>query len=560
MRKQALVPLLASVVFLTCCVTTAGETPQSEPNRAVAAQTDSVSVATENIDWLSPIANAEHNSAGNQFLSQLLYQPLFSFSQTSEANYKVDTVRSIGAVSAVSPDGMTFTVDLHNRTWSDGTPITTNDIALWWQLVNDNRDALAGTGAADLIDATARLSVTSDKSFTLTTATKFNPNVYVSNYLAYLIPLPAHAWEDESGDTQTLFQTLSKAGGDPSNELWKTTSGSYTLQANTLSGPITLSANQAYDGLDKPKIATLNLLPNVEVTQAGNSPADVFFLPVTTSKEDIAAWETAGYKTMVQHSWGINYLSLNFNKSITDMYLREVLQLMIDQNAINKTAWAGYSQVGCGPVPVSSADPTQTPCKPEFDLKRARTLLTDHGWDLNTYPITCKDSEKCGPNYSTGSSLELTMLLEPGDFKDRVFPILKANFEEVGIELTAKEVPDVVAEANGCRLGTSDCDWDLGYFGAGASWEFPVYPTGEKIFTTDAVANFGGFSNPNIDENIDDTLSGTDEDAMATYESAIKSRRGYLWLPTPAKRLVIYKDGLEGMRTDTFLPQEWSYQ
>ena len=83
MQKKALVPLLASVIFLTCCVTTAGETPQPEPNRAAVEKTDSVSVATDNIDWLFPIADATHTGAGNQLLSGLLYQPLFSFSQTA---------------------------------------------------------------------------------------------------------------------------------------------------------------------------------------------------------------------------------------------------------------------------------------------------------------------------------------------------------------------------------------------------------------------------------------------------------------------------------------------
>lgn len=560
MQKKALVPLLASVIFLACCVTTAGETPQPEPNRAAVEKTDSVSVATDNIDWLFPIADATHTGAGNQLLSGLLYQPLFSFSQTSEANYHVDTVRSIGAVSAISPDGLTFSVELHNRSWSDGTPITTDDIALWWQLVNDNRSLLEGTGAADLIDATARLSVTGEKSFTLTTATKLSPEVYVSNYLAHIVPVPAHAWADDtSSDTQALFQMLTKAATDPSSELWKTTSGPYTLSSTTLSAPITLAANKAYDGLDKPQIPTLKLMPNVEATTAGNAETDVFYLPITTPQEELKAWEAAGYQTEVQYSWGINYLSLNFNKSVMDMYLREVLQLLIDQKTITTTAWAGYSQVGCGPVPKTATEAASTPCKPEFNVNRARTLLAENGWDLDTYPITCNDSAQCGANYPTGSSLELTMLVEPGEFKDRVFPILEANFEEVGIDLTAKEVPDAIAEANSCRLDNSACDWDLGYFGTGSSWEFPVYPTGEQLFSTNAIANFGGFSNPAIDENITDTLSGEKEDALATYEAAINARRGFIWLPTPAKRLVVYRAGLEGVRTDVFLPQEWSY-
>lgn len=244
-----------------------------------------------------PIADATHTGAGNQLLSGLLYQPLFSFSQTSEANYHVDTVRSIGAVSAISPDGLTFSVELHNRSWSDGTPITTDDIALWWQLVNDNRSLLEGTGAADLIDATARLSVTGEKSFTLTTATKLSPEVYVSNYLAHIVPVPAHAWADDtSSDTQALFQMLTKAATDPSSELWKTTSGPYALSSTTLSAPITLAANKAYDGLDKPQIPTLKLMPNVEATTAGNAETDVFYLPITTSQEELKAWEAAGYQ------------------------------------------------------------------------------------------------------------------------------------------------------------------------------------------------------------------------------------------------------------------------
>lgn len=124
---------------------------------------------------------------------------------------------------------------------------------------------------------------------------------------------------------------------------------------------------------------------------------------------------------------------------------------------------------------------------------------------------------------------------------------LKSNFSAAGIVINLSQAPfnTVVANAHPCS-STSPCNpmWDMEYWGSG--WIFaPDYdPTGDEIFSTDAGSNSGGFSDPRMDQLIDQTEVSSSLNAMYAYEDYGARVLPVVWLPVSYAQLSEIKSNL----------------
>jgi peptide/nickel transport system substrate-binding protein len=556
---------------------------------------DTVTVAFRTPNWILPISAPGFTQGENATFTTALYRHLYEYKLDGSAQYNINTERSMAAPPVVSNGGKTLTITLKDNTWSDGKPVTTRDIQFWWNLVTANKDKWASYREGGFPDNIAEWKITDEKTFSLTTKQAYNTAWFVGNQLNRIVPLPQHAWDKDSatasvGDlastpagAKKVFDFLTTASKDPksyaSNELWKVTSGPWKLDKYVPNGEVVLAAQPNYSGTDKPKLAKVVLRPftsddaEFNVLRAGE--IDYGYIPPANLSQQ-SYLESKDYKVAPWYGWSITYLQLNFNNPKTGVlfkqpYLRQAMQMLVDQPTINKVIWSGMAAPSCGPVPLKpGTEQAADGCVYPFDPAKAKELLETHGWKVTPDgKTTCQTpgtaANQCGEGIAAGTELAFTVTSQSGfAATTKMFAEIKSQMAKLGIELTIKEVPDSVAVTPACKPADATCSWDMSFFGSQGSWYYPVFASGERLFSTGAPVNLGSYSNPEADRLIEATQFSADESALKAYNDFLAKDLPVLWMPNPVYQISAYKSGLQGVEPQDpmnyFYFQDWSWK
>ena len=204
------------------------------------------------------------------------------------------------------------------------------------------------------------------------------------------------------------------------------------------------------------------------------------------------------------YNYGIQYYEINFNNptlgpAFKQLYVRQAIQELVDQEGMTKTVQRGYAYPTTGGVPtqptnqwipsVQNSNGGQGPYP--FSVATATTLLTSHGWKNVGGVMTCETASKCGAGVTAGTKLSMTM-----DYATGV-TVLPAG----GRDLQVRHEPGGHLDQPGAAVLQHDhrrdrspasppqaaCKWQRLYFGG---WNFngPGFePTGEPLFQTGAI-------------------------------------------------------------------------
>ncbi|MEV0829046.1 peptide ABC transporter substrate-binding protein [Nonomuraea rubra] len=573
-RTRIVCGVVAIGLGLSACSGGAGGSAQQSGGGAQG--TDTVTVAFRTPNWILPISAPGFTQGENDIFSTALYRKLYSYKLDGSSADNVDPERSLAEPPAVSDGGKTLTITLKDNTWSDGKPITTKDVQFWWDLVTANKDKWASYKPGGFPDNIDSFKVKDDKTFSLTTNKPYNTAWFVGNQLNRIVPLPQHAWD--KGDAKQTFEELTAASKDPksyaTNPLWKTNSGPWKLQSYVPSGEVVLAKQDTYSGTDKPKLNKIVLRPftgddaEFNVLRAGQ--IDYGYIPPANLSQK-GYLESKGYKVAPWYGWSITYLQLNFNNPRTGVlfkqpYLRQALQMLIDQPTISKVIWSGMAAPTCGPVPAKQGSPAGQGCAYPFDPAKARQLLESHGWKVTPDgQTTCADPALCGEGIAKDTPLSFTVTSQSGfAATTKMFAEIKSAMAKVGVQLTIKEVPDSVAVTPACKPEESKCDWDLSFFGSQGSWYYPAFASGERLFQTDAPVNLGSYSNPEADKLIEKAQFSDDAAALQEYNDFLAKDLPVLWMPNPVYQISAYKSGLQGVEPQDPMNlmyfQDWSWK
>lgn len=592
-RKVGLTAVgLAAVVALVAGCSAGGsssaeDASSSEVNYALPAN------ATPN--WLLPLATAGKMTSHNSSLIRSLYEPLIAYDGSTGT---VDRVADADLADTVefNDDGTQVTITLDERTWSDGEPITSADVTFWLDLVKANKDVWGSYRAGAMPDLIAAVDTPDDKTVVLTFDKAYNTEWLLASQLTLIVPVPAHAWSiTEDGGTadpelvksvegaKQIWEYLIAEGEDLSgyaeNPLFETISGPLALESFSDSGKVTLVKNDAYDGDDAANAETINFLPytstDAEVAAVRAGEVDYGYIP-TNEIDNAGQYEDLGYDVVNWDGWAITYLPYNFHNPemgpvYQQLYVRQALQQLIDQDTISDVVWHGAANPGYGPVPQNPdnkflADEQRENPYP-FDPEAAQALLEDHGWALGSDGIyVCETGAECGADIADGQALSITVLAQSGNTEtDNMFASMKSTFEEAGIGMTIEEAPlnTVLGSIPACESDSPECTWELPFFGAAGSWYFPAYPTGEQLFSTGGGSNFGSYSDEQMDELIQGTLAAGDEAAMQAYSAYGATQLPVMWVPNPVYQVSVIDSELTGVEQDSlgnFHPQRWGWE
>jgi len=584
------VGLAATAGLLAGCSSDGGSTTgggsKDEINYALPAN------ATPN--WLVPLATAGKMTTHNSSLIRSLYEPLVAYDGSTGTVDRVPTA-DLAKDITFGDDDASVTITLDDRTWSDGEPITSADVAFWFDLVKANKDVWGSYRAGSMPDLVASVETPDDKTVVLTFDGSYNEEWLLASQLTLIMPLPVHAWSiTEDGGTpdpelaktpegaQAIWEYLigegEDLGGYAENPLFDTISGPYGLESFSDSGRMTLQKNDAYDGEDAAHISTVNFLPftsnDAEVAAVRSGDVDYGYVP-TSELDNSAQYEDLGYDVVNWDGWAITYLPYNFNNPTmgpvySQLYVRQALQQLIDQDTISDVIWHRAANPGYGPVPQDpdnkflSDEQRENPYP--FDPEAAKALLEDNGWTLGSDGIyECETGADCGDGIADGQKLSITILSQSGSTEtDNMFAEMKSTFEEAGVGVSIESAPlnTVLGSIPSCESDSPECTWELPYFGTAGSWYFPAYPTGEQLFSTGGGSNFGSYSDKKMDELIAGTLAAGDETAMQEYSKYGAMNLPVMWVPNPVYQVSVIDTGLTGVDQDSmgnFHPQRWAW-
>lgn len=271
-----------------------------------------------------------------------------------------------------SDGGLTYTYTLREGlVWSDGTPLTAEDVA--WT-INTSRDQ----GWINHSSVTANLDATVvDERTVRVTSSVPDPKLPILD--VYIVP--KHIWETPAAADVTTYDALDGVGSGPFTLVeWKS-GQSWTMQANDAYWKGRPAIDRVVFRVFTNGDAMVAALEKGEIDAAHSVPASAF------ERLDGAT----GIETVVGSQGGFSELAMNGmagglgdgHPALLDLTVRHAIHHAIDKDALFERVINGFGRPGL--TLGVSPDPAWQPEIPEaeqyrYDPDRARQLLDDAGY------------------------------------------------------------------------------------------------------------------------------------------------------------------------------------
>jgi peptide/nickel transport system substrate-binding protein len=554
-------------------------------------------------NYIFPFTSSTYISVINiNDFQYLMYRPLYWFGNGTQPTLN-------DSLSLANPpvfNGRNVTITLKHYTWSNGTPVTAQNVIFWLNMElaePSNYGAYTGFPAN-----VSNIKAVSPTELTMTMNKSYSPTWFLYNDLSQITPMPA-AWDRTASGPSSCTTTvkdcaavytyldaqskaLSSYVGSP---LWSVVDGPWKLSAFNADGHITFVPNKSYSGPVKPKLAQFQEVPfttdaaEYDVLQAQNSSTkiDYGYLPEQDAPAKPASVAVGtnplgskGYTLAPWYAWSINYFVLNYQSTVADhaaifkqLYFRQALEYMMNQAAVISGPLRGYGALTVGPVGSTPVTTYLSSTGKSGDLYpynpgKAKSLLASHGWNVVPNGVsTCTNPSLCGPGVKAGTGLSFTLPYATGiAWITSEMTQLQSNAATIGIKLNLEPKPfnQVTALAAGnCVVAKISCNWDMGNWGGGWTFAPDFYPTGETLFMSGAVANSGGFADTTNDSLINKTLSSSNLQDMYSWQDYLAPKLPMMWQPNGAYQLNEVSNSLRGALplspTLTINPEAWYF-
>jgi len=553
-------------------------------------------------NYIFPYISASSQSIANmQDLQFLLYRPLYWFGQGSQPTLN----KSLSLAYPPVFSGRTVTIKLKHYMWSNGTPVTAQNVMFW---LNMELDIPADYGLYSGFPANVSdMKAVSSTELTMTMNKSYSPTWFLYNDLSQVTPMPT-AWDRTAAgpsscstipkDCAAVYAYLNAQAKDfstyVSSPLWSIVDGPWKLSSFNPDGHLSFVPNKAYSGPVKPRLAQFKEVPFItaaseyDVLQSPNSSTkiNVGYAPqedVPPKPADKAVGgnplASKGYTLSPWPLWGISYYTMNMQSTtgngpiMQQLYFRQAMAYLMNQAAVIKGPLRGYGTLTVGPVgntpPSMFLSPKGKQGDPfPYNPAKARQLLSSHGWNVAPGGVsTCTDPSRCGPGVKQGQALNFSFVYATGtQWVASEMTQLQSNAAGVGIKLNlVPKVPTQVGEIAGgnCVAAKIPCNWDMANYG-GAWTFFPDYlPTGEDLFICGAVPDSSGFCDKTDDAMIDKTLTSSNLSYMYQWQDYLAPLLPQMWQPLADYQLTEVSSNLRGvtpqMPTIDILPENWYF-
>jgi peptide/nickel transport system substrate-binding protein len=554
-------------------------------------------------NYIFPFMDPAVSTNQNLFdFTYLMYRPLYWFGYGSQP--VVNTSLSLAAVPTFNGNNVTIT--LKHYVWSNGTPVTAQDVMFWINMMRAVPQDWFGSVPGGFPTNISNVKVVSPTELTMTMNKAYSATWFLYNNLSQITPMPA-AWDRTASgpshcdttvsDCAAVYAYLAGQAKDLSSyatsPIWSIVDGPWKLSAFNSDGHVTFVPNRSYSGPVKPRLAALEEVPfttdsaEYDVLQSPNSSTkiDVGYIPASDlpAKPAGAAvgsnpLASKGYTLAPLYAWGIGFYVMNFQSTtgngpiIRQLYFRQAMAYLMDQEGVISGPLRGYGSPTVGPVgntPVSKfLSPQGQRGDPfPFSIAKAEALLSSHGWKVVPGGSTsCVDPAKCGPGIAAGKTLVFNFPYASGlTWLASEMTELQSNAAQAGIKLNLQPQPinqvTSVAAAN-CVAVKVSCDWDMANF-EGFTFSPDYLPTGDVLYLTGATSNYGAYSNATNDAMIEKTLTSANLSYMYTWQDYLATQLPFEWQPFPAYQITEVANDLKGVTpqspTLSINPENWYF-
>lgn len=484
-----------------------------------------ITTPDEDITSFSPLYS---DSIANAQAAQLLFADLIWVNRFAQIDYGRSLVTKID----VSPDTKTYTVTLKPWAWSDGVPVSTQDVLYDWKLIQEMGDTYPGYGSGGIPMNIQSVTALDAMHFKVVLKQPANPTWFIYNGLSQLAPLPYHAWKHFTLDE--LFAQQS----EPS--LYSVVDGPLKIQRLDPGLDAIFVPNPHYSG---PKMHfsrfVFKFVENDGARMQQVESGDLDFAPLRTELYDVVQHVKGVYVQELAPPSTFDELSINLlnpkDAFFRDVRVREAMQDAINQKGEIETVLHGFGFPVYTAVPPSDANMLAPALRAGhypvgYGPAKARALLREAGYAPGPDGIMQKDGRK----------LEFVDLDTPGGAEAAEMTLyVQANLRAVGIQMDVREV-----EFNQAMtiMQFRPKDWDVVFLGRSDGG----YPSGEGLLETGAYNNNTGYSDPKMDRLIEDSVSKPGLDALYQFEIYTAEQQPMIFLPRGAD-LYLVRDRIHGV-------------
>lgn len=457
-------------------------------------------------NWFFPITTFAGCSTVNFQMELMMYKPLLQIAPNLTVNFK----QSLATGITVSNNDTTYTVRLNPKWhWSNGTPVTSADVVWDAQLIEAAAKSSTFPYCAAGIGGVPSLwkSVTAQGRDTVVfqTTKSVSPEWFELNGLSQIMPVPKSVWNVRpNANAELTF--ISSVANQPGAKYYKVVDGPYKFQSMSTLQYWAFVPNPTYNG-------TKSKLSRVVFDYFTGASAE--FSATKSGQINVAQIDATLVKSQSQltndvlnpvYQWQFDYAQINQSgkgpgvaKYFNQLYIREALQLGVDQMGMIKGLQDGYG------VPTINAVPSEPPNSIynkalknpwPYNPAKGKKILEQHGWKMKNGVMT-KNGVKFSFTfvYVTGTPV---VKLEA--------ELLKADWQKEGIQVNLKEYQfNTVIQDTSVAAGAAS-KWEINWWGAGWIYAPDYYPTGDGLLNTGGGANTGGVNDPHLNQLINATL------------------------------------------------------
>lgn len=407
-HRAAVVGILMSLSMLLAACAPAGDDgtdPQATSTTAAGTESQTISFQLyQRATHMSPlhsVQGADHFAAFTQFLSLITFV---------DGEY-VERL----AESWETEDNQHYTFVLNEAQWSDGTPITSDDVKFSLERYLNPQAAsvwagyLSGIeGSADLAEGATELSgfeAIDDKTFEITLS---DPNPAFLANLTEIGIIPKSVYESVPADQMNghaLFYEPTVGSGAYLFSKW--------IDDDTLE--FVKNPNALYQA-QADRLILKYLSGDVAVAQVQTGEVDIAEVPAT----EVDELASAGIKTITHPGTRVMTLHTSMpSGKLADRRVRQAIMYAIDREAIIDSVLAGKGRT-VGSM-MFQPDWAQSPDQNDYayDPEKAKELLAEADWDAST---------------------EVNLDIVPGQAdRDAVVRIIVGQLQEAGINAVIRQ-------------------------------------------------------------------------------------------------------------------------
>jgi len=528
------------------------------------------------------VPGADSSVYTSDFFQDLMWKPLWW--TPSGHSLDVDYGLSLASKPTFSNDNKTVVINMKtNYKWSNGQPVDANDVIFFIDLVK----AAVKISAANygnyspgyFPDNVTSAKATGKFQVTIQFTKSYNPGYLFYDQLLLLTPLPSTAWDiDAPGGKPVSYSTLAgaekiykflsaqatKLSTYATNPLWQDVDGPFKLTAfNPSTDANTMVPNPAYSG-QKASIAKFQEVAftsdAAEYTALRSGQLTVGLVP-SDDYPQVPTLKKSGFNVFGFPDLGWDYLLFNFkdktgnwDKVIGQLYVRQALAHLVDDQGYISGIFHGYAASADGPVPSVPQSPfTPANAKTDpypFSISDAISLLKSHGWTVTPNGTdVCKSAgtgaTQCGAGIPAGTKLAFPLVsnTSPAIIGEQTTDLAsEAAKAGIKINLSSDNFNHMIETYNDPASPKTINKWAVEDFGGFSN---STYPTTLGVFNSTGSSNLGGYDSPQADKLINASITSSNPAAVTAEASYLTTQQPGLFQPNP-DLVQVWKKTLSG--------------